>query len=109
MPPFVLLSKTSDIYSPTDLQSYLNGFISGAIVTVSNGTKTVQLDEVCSDNLPPGSEDIAAEFFNIPADELGNFHICGYTSFDPDIFGEVGKSYDLSVTYEGKHTHQLQP
>ncbi|MFT5581468.1 MAG: hypothetical protein ACI9G9_000719, partial [Psychromonas sp.] len=81
-PPFVLLSTTKDIYSPTDLQSYLNGFVSGAKVTVNNGNKTVELIEVCSDNLPPGSEDAAAELFGIPAEDLGNVQICAYATFD---------------------------
>ncbi len=101
-PPFVLLSKTKDIYSPTDLSAYLNGFISGAIVTVSNGSVTVQLDEICSDNLPSGTEEIAAEFFGIPVDELKNYHICAYTTANTDIFGEIGKTYTLSVSYDGK-------
>jgi hypothetical protein len=101
-PPFILLSSTKDIYSPTDLQSYLNGFISGAIITVSNGTKTVQLQETCSNDLPPGSEVFAAELFGVPAEDLGNFQICGYTTFDTDLWGEVGKTYDLTVSYDGK-------
>lgn len=101
-PPFVLISKTSDIYSPTDLQSYLNGFVSGAIVTVSNGTKTVVLDEVCSNELPPGTETFAADLFGVPAEDLANFQICAYTTFDTDLWGEIGKDYALTVTYEGK-------
>lgn len=102
IPPLVLLSKTKDIYSPTDLNSYLSGFISGATVTVSDGTNTYTLTEVCSDNLPPGSEELAAQLFGIPAEQLANYHICAYTSFNPATFGEVGKTYTLKVTYEGK-------
>lgn len=102
LPPIVLLSNTKDIYSPTDLSSYLSSFISGAIVTVSDGTNTYTLTEVCSDNLPPGSEELAANLFGIPAEELANFHICAYTSFDPNTFGEVGKTYTLRIEYEGK-------
>jgi hypothetical protein len=101
-PPFVLLSTTKDIYSPTDLQSYLNGFVSGAKVTVNNGNKTVELIEVCSDNLPPGSEDAAAELFGIPAEDLGNVQICAYATFDTEMFGEIGKTYTLRIEYEGK-------
>lgn len=113
MPPIVLISRSRDIYAPTNLDAYLNGFVSGAIVTVSNGTKTVQLTEICTDNLPPGSEAMAAAVFGIPVDQLASFHICAYTSFDTDIWGEVGKTYDLSVTFEGKTytstTSILQP
>lgn len=112
-PPIVLLSRSNDIYSPTNLDAYLNGFVSGATVTVSDGTTTVVLDEICSDDLPPGTEDQAAELFGIPASELGNYHLCAYTSFNPAIWGQVGKTYYLTVEFEGKtytsSTQILQP
>jgi hypothetical protein len=101
-PPFVLISKSKEVYAPTDLASFLNGFVSGAIVTVSDGTTTVQLDELCSDNLPPGSEEIAAAMFGISVEDLANYTICAYTSFNTAIWGQVGKTYTLTVTYEGK-------
>lgn len=100
-PPIVLISKSKDIYAPTDLNAFLGAFVSGADVSVSNGTITVQLIELCTDNLPAGTEPIVAEMLGIPEDELSNLHICGYTSFDPLIFGEIGKTYTLSVTAEG--------
>lgn len=112
-PPIVILSKTKDIYAPTDLDAFLNGFVSGATVTVSDGTMTVQLDEICSDDLPPGTEEQAAELFGIPVDQLDDYHICAYTTFNPAIWGQVGKTYDLTVEYEGKTytstTQILQP
>lgn len=101
-PPFVLLSTTKDIYSPTDLSSYLSSFVSGAVVTVSDGTNTVVLDEICSDNLPPGSEQFAADLFGVPAEELANYHICAYTTFNAAIFGQVGRTYTLTIEYAGK-------
>lgn len=102
MPPIVLLSKSQDIYSPTNLEAFLNSFISGATVTVSNGTNTVLLDEICTDNLPAGSEALAAQLFGIPEAELANFHLCAYTTLNTSVWGEVGKTYYLSVSYEGK-------
>ena len=112
-PPFVVLSTTQDIYSPTDLNSLYNSFVSGATVIVSDGTTTVQLDEICSDNLPPGYEDLAASYFGIPADQLANYHLCAYTSFNPAIWGQVGRTYALTVDYDGKEytasTQIVQP
>jgi hypothetical protein len=102
MPPIVLISKTQPIYSETSLNSILNGFQSGAIVTVSDGTTTVVLDEVCSDNLPPGTEAMAAALFGIPESELANYHVCAYTSFNTAIWGQVGKTYSLKVELNGK-------
>ena len=101
-PPFVLLSTTKDIYSPTDLQAYLNSFISGATVTVSDGENTVVLDEVCSDEVPPGFEPFVADLFGVPADQLGEVRICAYTTFDASIFGQQGKTYNLTVEYAGE-------
>lgn len=101
-PPLVILSRTQEIYSATDLNSFLNSFVSGAVVTVSDGTNTVQLDEVCTDNLPPGSEAFAAQLFGIPEDELANYHLCAYTTFDSSMFGTVGKTYTLTVQFEGR-------
>ncbi|MGV3630260.1 MAG: DUF4249 domain-containing protein [Bacteroidota bacterium] len=108
-PPLVLLSKSKDIYAPTDLNSFLNGFISGATVTVSDGTTTVQLEEICTDDLPPGTEELAAQIFGVPVEEVGNYHLCAYTTFNPAMFGQVGKTYSLTVEYEGKtYTSQTE-
>lgn len=112
-PPIVLISKSQPIYSETSLQSIINGFQSGAIVTVSDGTNTVVLDEVCTDNLPPGSEPLAAQLFGIPESELANYHLCAYTSFNTAIWGQVGKTYSLKVELNGEtytsSTAILQP
>jgi hypothetical protein len=101
-PPLVILSKSKDIYAPTDLDSFLNGFVSGAVVTVSDGTTTIQLEEICTDNLPPGTEILASEIFGVPVDEVDNYHLCAYTTFNPAMFGQVGKVYTLTVTYDEK-------
>ncbi len=100
-PPFVMISKTKDIYAPTDIDAFLNGFVSGATVTVSDGTNTVVLDEWCSDNLPPGAGPIAAQMFGISESELANYHICAYLTLDPSMSGQVGKTYLLTVDLDG--------
>ena len=108
-PPFILISKSQNIYAPTDITSFINGFVSGANITVSDGTTTVVLEEFCSNNLPPGTESIVSNILGITEDELANFNICGYTSLDPSIFGQVGKTYSLKVELEDKtFTSQTQ-
>ena len=99
-PAIIFLSNSKDIYAPTDINSYLNGFISGATVTVSNGTITDTLTEICTDNLPAGFESIAAAFFGLPIEQLVNLHLCAYVS--TGIVGEVGKTYTLNVLYNNK-------
>ncbi len=101
-PPFVLLSKSKEVYASTDLEAFLNSFVSGAVVIVANGTTTVTLTEICSDNLPPGTEELAASMFGVAVEDLANYSLCAYTSLDPSIWGEVGKTYTLTVSYEGQ-------
>jgi hypothetical protein len=95
-PAIVLISTSENIYSPTNLEAYLNGFVSGATVVVTDGMITDTLVEICTDNLPPGTEDLAAAFFGISPDELVNLNLCGY--FSTVITGEVGKTYNLEVS-----------
>ena len=99
-PAIIFLSNSKDIYAPTDINSYLSGFISGATVTVSNGTITDTLTEICTDNLPAGFESIAAAFFGLPIEQLVNLHLCAYVS--TGLVGEVGKTYSLKVLYNDK-------
>ncbi len=99
-PAIVLLSSTANIYSPTNLEAYLNGFVSGATVVVSDGSINDTLVEICTDNLPPGTEEIAAAFFGIPVDQLVTLNLCGY--FSTQIVGEVGKTYTLNVEVNGE-------
>ena len=99
-PAIILLSNSKDIYAPTDINSYLSGFISGATVTVSNGTITDTLTEICTDNLPAGFESIAAAFFGLPIEQLVTLHLCAYVS--TGLVGEVGKTYTLKVIHNNK-------
>jgi len=101
-PPIILISKSKEVYSSTDLNSFLSGFVSGAVVTISDGTTTIQLDEICSDNLPPGTEALAAAILGIPVSELANYNICAYTTLNASFIGTVGKTYQLSVSFNGK-------
>jgi hypothetical protein len=99
-PAIIFLSNSKDIYAPTDINSYLSGFISGATVTVSNGTINDTLTEICTDNLPAGFESIAAAFFGLPIEQLVTLHLCAYVS--TGLVGEVGKTYALKVLYNNK-------
>jgi len=99
-PAIIFLSNSKDIYAPTDINSYLSGFISGATVIVSNGTITDTLTEICTDNLPAGFESIAAAFFGLPIEQLVTLHLCAYVS--TGLVGEVGKTYTLKVIHNNK-------
>lgn len=103
-PPIILLSTTQNIYSPTDIMAYLSSFVSDAVVTVSDGTNTVTLIKVCTDALPPGAAPFAEAIFGLSLQELQALPspLCVYTSLDASIFGQIGKTYALTITHEGK-------
>jgi hypothetical protein len=99
-PAIVLLSKSSNVYSSTNYESYLNSFVDDAIVVLSNGTETDTLTKICTDDLPPGLEQVAAGIFGIPAEILVNLHLCAYVSLN--MLGEVGKTYTIHIAHQGK-------
>ncbi len=113
MPPIVIISRSKDIYSPTNIEAFLSGFVADASVYVSDGTNEYQLDLLCSDDLPPGTEDLVAGFLGVTPEQLAQFNICAYTSLNPAVWGQVGKTYHLRVEHEGKEytgtTQLLQP
>lgn len=98
--PFVILSKSSDIYAATDLNSMLETFQSGASITVSDGTSSIVLDEVCANDLPPGAEQAFAEFFDLDVSELPSLELCIYTDITGNFMGEIGKTYSISIEFE---------
>ena len=78
----------------------MNSFVDDAIVVLSNGTQTDTLTKICTDDLPPGLEQVAAGIFGIPAEILVNLHLCAYVSMN--MLGEVGKTYTMQISHQGK-------
>jgi len=101
-PPFVMLTKTQGYFDPTDLAALQNFFIHNAIVKVSNGSTTVQLTEICMDDIPDSLKPAVAELIGVSLDAVSNFNFCLYTTLDPTIYGEIGKTYTLNIQAEGK-------
>ena len=85
-PPFVLITSTLSFFSNIDLKSLEKSFIHNAVVTVSNGSKTMTLREY--------SLDTAGSKFYAYTIDTANF---------ANIFvGEIGKSYTLTIVSNGK-------
>ena len=86
VPPYVILTNTIGFFSSIDLTTLQNSFLHGALITVSDGTATVTLKEYSIDT---GSN---SKFYVYSVDTaaLGNI-----------MYGQVGKFYTLSVTYNG--------
>lgn len=112
MPPIVIISRSKDIYSPTNIEAFLSGFVTDAAVYVSDGTNEYQLTLLCSNDLPPGTEELVAGFLGVTPEQLAQLNICAYTSMNPAIWGQAGKTYHLRIEHEGKSytgTTQILP
>jgi len=64
-PPLVFLLKTRSFNDPLDPTSLQDFFVRDAMVHVSNGADTVQLEQLCVADLPPEIIDDVAEQFGV--------------------------------------------
>ena len=94
-PPWVVLTRNTDVFSGTTQEDIEELFVSGAQVTVSDETKSVQLKEYSSADLPP-------EILNSFDTEIPEgFDFRFYTIDQSDFFyGKTGKTYQLRVIVE---------
>ena len=76
--PVVILTKSSPYFSPIDLAALLSSLVKSAVVTVSDGSITESLTGVDTSYFPT------------------------YMYIGKTIKGEVGKTYTLNITAEGK-------
>ena len=101
--PIVLLSKSQNVYAPTDIEAYISSFILDAQVSVSNGSQTVSLSLFPLSSLPLESQKTVAEMLKLNLNELQFLPIQVYSTTDQSIKGEVGKTYNLQIAYNGKN------
>ncbi len=93
---YVILTKSQSFFSEIAPSALSESFVRGAKVTVTDGTKTVELLEVCLDSLPPAIRAQAAQQFGFNSDSL-NINFCIYLDINNAIKGEEGKKYDLKI------------
>ncbi len=87
-PPYVLLTTTISFFSTVDLATLENSFVHNAIVTVSDGSKTITLKEY---SLDTGAKNNKIYIYSIDTNNISNI-----------MLGEVGKYYTLTITTNGK-------
>lgn len=111
--PVVLLSRSQNIYAATDLSAYLESFVSDATVSVSNGSVSVPLQIYSIADLPLETQKRVAEMLSLELNEVVFVPILVYSTTDPSMLGQVGKTYDLTIQHEGKSytgsTELIQP
>ena len=99
--PLVLLSTSADIYSATDLSSYLLGFVYDAQVEVICDNDTFDLALYNISDLPLESQYKLAEMFRLKKhSELLQIPIVVYSN--TSLVGEVGKEYALHIQHDSK-------
>ena len=101
-PPIVILTRTQSYFAPTDLGSIANMFVKDAVITVSDGSTTVELLELSSALLPETLIDSVAEVTGIDPTLLAQADITVYTLLDSSMNGVIGRTYTLNVSGDGK-------
>ena len=101
-PPIVLLSESQGYFEATDLSSLEDFYLKGATVKVSNGEVEINLEEICTSDIPEELLPLVASLTGFDPEVLLLLDICAYVSFDKSIWGEVGGIYDLTVEHEGR-------
>lgn len=100
-PPFVLLNRNYPFFGEFTAADFSNGFIRDAEVTVSDGTNTVTLEELCWTELTDAQRILveAALGASLPDSIPADFDFCVYTllQFPPTMVGEFGKTYMLNI------------
>ncbi len=102
-PPYVLLTQSTPFFSTINAEALNDLFVHDAVVTISDGTNTIPLTEVCYNDLSPAQQELVGEALGLgEADSIG-LNICVYIEANlAPALGEVGKSYDLRIELEDK-------
>ena len=98
--PLVILSKSSNIYSETSIQAYLNNFIYDANVKVVHGVDTFNLSPMNIVDLPLASQKKVAEMLEISFNEVQQLPIKIFTSLD--LIATSDSNYELIIQHESK-------
>jgi hypothetical protein len=102
-PPVVVLTRSMPVFagfSPADIEA---SFVHGAQVVVSSAGRSYTLREVPAAAFWPELRRVVSEQYAIPEEQLTNassFIFYVYTT--EELLGEVGKSYQLRISHEGR-------
>ncbi|PKV75497.1 DUF4249 family protein [Pontibacter ramchanderi] len=102
-PPVVVLTRSMPVFagfSPADLEG---SFVHGAQVVVSSGGKSYTLKELPAAAFWPELRRVVSEQYAIPEAQLtGGSKFVFYVYTSEELKGEVGRSYQLRISHEGK-------
>ncbi|MEL6924370.1 MAG: DUF4249 family protein [Bacteroidota bacterium] len=98
-PPFVILTRSIGFFSEIRADLLDELYVHDALVTISDGEQTVELTEVCLDELTDEQKQLVSGAFGLNPDSLG-FNFCVYLDLSFSLRGEVGRTYALEVMAE---------
>lgn len=96
VPAYVILTRALPFITEIGPDQLGELFVNGADVKVSDGDNTVQLTELCLDDLPEDLKVIVAQSLNLDPDSL-QLNICAYVDIGDQLTREEGRSYDLRI------------
>ena len=96
-PPLIFLTRTQSFNAPLNASALAGIFVHDAIVTVSNGTDTIQLQELCAATLEGEELILAAELLGVTPEDLLEIEYCVYTDLTLSMIGEEGVYYFLDI------------
>lgn len=98
--PYVILSKSTPFFDPTNIQSVANSYVGDATITISDGVVTNQMTKLCSASLSLSQNQQLSDLLGIPVSLLTSYDICGFVDFS--IVGEIGKTYKIVIDWKGE-------
>lgn len=98
-PPFVILTRSFPFFQKINPSGFDNAFVHNANVEVSDGERTVQLTELCLNELTPEQQVLAGQLLGFNPDSIA-FNFCAYIDLSFSMMGQEGKRYDLRVEAE---------
>lgn len=101
IPAYVIVTKALPFITEIGPDQLGDLFVNNADVKVSDGDKTVQLTELCLDELPDDLKAIVAESLNLDVDSL-ELNICAYIDLLDELTREEERSYNLRIETDGK-------
>lgn len=99
--PIVVLSRSQNVYAPTDLSSYLQSFVYNADVSVQVDGTAEALQLMSVSQLPEASKRTLAEMFRIEYNQVIYLPIQCYSTTSTALLGQAGKKYELIIDYNG--------
>ncbi len=99
IPAFVILTRSIPFLSTIDLNTFDGIFVNDANVTVSDGTTTVTLTELCLEDLPEDIREIALQILGLDPDSAV-VNLCVYFDLLDELDRKEGGKYDLKIEVE---------